>query len=369
MVIGTVTFITGFLHRPEQTWANYLLNNYYFLSLAIGASFFMSLQYITQSGWSAGFKRVSEAMASYIPVAAVFFVVLYFGMHTIYHWSHPEGIEQDSLLQHKSTYLNVPFFFLRLVAYFICWILMTRYLRKASLKEDEEGGLTWFHKSEFLSRVYIFILAVTFSLACFDLIMSIDPHWYSTIFAFKNFAAAFYHGAAIILLIVVILNKNGHFTFFNRNHLQDFSSYIFMLSIIYGYLWFAQFMLIWYGNIPEETIYYAIRWEHQWKVLFWADILVNWFIPFAFLMPKKPARRLKVVVPIILLLIAGQWISQYLQIFPGITGENNFGLLEVGCFMGYAGLFTFIVARALASAPLVPRNHPYLGECMDHHIA
>ncbi len=366
---GAVTFAFGFLTRPEQTWANYLLNNYYFLALAIGASFFMALQYITQSGWSAGFKRVPEAMASYIPFAAVFFILLYFGMHSLYHWSHAEAVEQDVLLQHKSPFLNIPFFFIRLLIYFTCWIIMTRYLRRLSLKEDLEGGLKYFHKSEFSSRIYIFLLAITFSLACFDLIMSIDPHWYSTIFAFKHFAAAFYHGSAILLLIVIILHKQGYFTFFTRNHLQDFTSYVFMLSIIYGYLWFSQFMLIWYGNIPEETIYYAIRWEGQWKSLFWADMVINWFIPFAILMPKKPARRLKVVVPVIILLIAGQWIDLYLQIFPVVTGENNFGIIEIGTFLGYTGLFTLIVTRALSAAPLVPKNHPYLGECLDHHIA
>jgi hypothetical protein len=365
---GSLTFVIGFLIHPVQTWANYLLNNYYFLALAIGASFFMALQYITQAGWSAGFKRVPEAMAAYIPMAAVFFIILYFGMHAIYHWSHANAVEQDALLQHKSPFLNVPFFFARLAVYFACWIIMTRYLRKLSLNEDTKGGLTFFYKSEFVSRIYIFILAITFSLACFDLIMSVDPHWYSTIYAFKNFAAAFYHGTAIVLLIVVILHKQGHFPFFSRNHLQDFSSYVFMLSIIYGYLWFAQFMLIWYGNIPEETIYYAVRWEGQWRVLFWADLVINWFIPFAILMPKKPARRLKVVIPVIILLIAGQWIDLYLQIFPGVTGENNFGFIEIGTFLGYAGLFTFVVTRALAAASLVPRNHPYLGECMDHHI-
>jgi hypothetical protein len=368
IAIGIFAFVSGFLTHPEQTWANYLLNNFYFLALAIGASFFMALQYITQSGWSAGFKRVPEAMAAYIPVAAVFFLLLYFGIHALYHWSHEEAVQADEILRHKAPYLNVPFFMIRLIIYFGCWIFMTKLLRNLSLKEDTAGGLTYFNKSEFYSRIYIFFLAVTFSLACFDLIMSIDPHWYSTIFAFKHFAAAFYHGAAIILLITVILSRMGHFTFFNRNHLQDMSSYVFMLSIIYGYLWFAQFMLIWYGNIPEETIYYAVRWEGQWKTLFWADIIINWFIPFAALMPKTPARRLKVVIPVVILLIGGQWIDLYLQIFPGVTGVNNFGFIEIGAFLGYAGLFALIVSGALSRASLVPRNHPYLGECMDHHI-
>jgi hypothetical protein len=231
-----------------------------------------------------------------------------------------------------------------------------------------EGGFNYFQKSEFYSRIYIFLIAITFSLSVFDLIMSVDVHWYSTIFVFMNFASAFYHASAIILLVTVILVKQGHFPFFNRNHLQDMSSYVFMLSIIYGYLWFAQFMLIWYGNIPEETIYYAVRWEGQWKFFFYADILVNWLIPFVVLMPKKPARRLKVVVPIIILLIIGQWIDLYLQIMPGVTHTNNFGFIEIGTFLGFAGLFSLVVSRTLSAASLVPKNHPYLVESMEHHI-
>jgi len=369
IIVGIVAFVAGFIIDPEQTWANYLLNNFYFLALAVGASFFMALQYITQSGWSSGFKRVPEAMASYIPVAAVFFLLLYFGIHTLYHWSHEEVRSADEIIQHKAPYLNIPFFMIRIALYFVCWSAMTMFLRRLSVKEDLEGGLHFFQKSEFYSRIYIFLLAITFSLACFDLIMSVDPHWYSTIFAFKNFAAAFYRGAAVILLITVILQKQGHFPFFNRNHLQDMSSYVFMLSIIYGYLWFAQFMLIWYGNIPEETIYFAIRWEGQWQPLFWADILINWFVPFAILMPRKPARRLKVVIPVVILLIIGHWIDLYLQIFPGVTGENDFGFLEIGTFLGYCGLFALVVARTLSAAAPVPRNHPYLSECLDHHLA
>jgi len=369
IAVGIITFSAGYFFHPEQTWANYLLNNFYFLGLAIGASFFMALQYITQSGWSSGFKRVPEAMASYIPVAAVFFLILYFGIHTIYDWSDPDVIHEHEMVRHKVPFLNIPFFMIRVVLYFTCWIVMTRILRKYSIKEDMEGGHTWFHKSEFYSRIYIFLLAITFSLASFDWLMSVEVDWYSTIYSFRNFASAFYHASAIILLITAVLHKQGYFPFFTRNHLQDMSSYVFMLCIIYGYLWFAQFMLIWYGNIPEETIYYAVRWNPQWEPLFYADIIINWLIPFVVLMPKTPARRLKVVIPIVILLIGGYWIDLYLQIVPGVTGKNDFGYIEIGTFLGYAGLFALVIARTLSSASLVPKNHPYLGECLDHHIA
>lgn len=366
--VGVLTIAAGFLTNPQRTWANYLLNNFYFLSLAIGASFFAALQYITQSGWSSGFKRIPEAMAGFIPISAILFLFLFAGIPSIYHWAHQDAVAHDPLLLHKQPYLNAPFFMIRLVIFFAAWVVMTRLLRKFSLREDESGGLEYFRKSEFYSRIYIFILAITFSLVCFDLIMSVDPHWYSTLFAFKNFAAAFFHGSAIVLFIVLILNRIGYLGFFNRNHLQDFSSYVFMLSIIYGYLWFAQFMLIWYGNIPEETIYYAVRWENQWKFLFWADVIINWFLPFVILMPKRPARRIKVVLPVLVLLIVGQYIDLYLQIFPGVTGKNQLGWIELGSFIGFTGLFAFIVARNLASAGLVPKNHPYLGECLHHHL-
>jgi hypothetical protein len=349
IAIGIITFAVGFYLHPDQAWANYLLNNFFFLGLAVGASFFMALQYITQSGWSSGFKRIPEAMASYIPVAGLFFLILYFGIHAIYDWSDPSVIKADEVIRHKVPYLNIPFFMIRIVLYFGCWTIMTRILRKFSLKEDVEGGLTWFRKSELYSRIYIFLLAITFSLACFDFLMSVEADWSSTIFGFRNFASAFYHASAAILLITAILHKQGYLPFFTRNHLQDMSSYVFMLSIIYGYLWFAQFMLIWYGNIPEETIY--------------------WLIPFVIMMPKTPARRLKVVVPIVILLMGGYWIDLYLQIMPGVTGVNNFGFIEIGSFVGYAGLFALIVTRTLSSALLVPKNHPYLSESLDHHIA
>jgi hypothetical protein len=177
IAIGVITFAAGFYLHRDQTWANYLLNNFYFLGLAIGASFFLALQYITQSGWSSGFKRIPEAVASYIPVAALFFLILYFGIHAIYDWSDPGVIKSDEIIRHKVPFLNIPFFMVRIVIYFGCWTIMTRILRRFSVKEDLEGGLTWFHKSEFYSRIYIFLLAITFSLACFDFLMSVEVQY------------------------------------------------------------------------------------------------------------------------------------------------------------------------------------------------
>ena len=368
MGIGVVTFIIGFLYSPAGAWGNFMVNNYYFLSLAIGASFFLAIQYITHSGWSAAFKRVPEAMMSYIPVAALFFVFLYFGMHQLYEWTHADVLSSDELVLHKSPYLNVPFFYIRLVVYFAAWILLIRVLRKLSLKEDEYGGLQYFHKSEFYSKVYIFVLAITFSLATIDWIKSIDVHWFSTMFAVKNFIAAFYHGTAVIAFIVILLNARGHFSFLNKYHIHDFARYIFILSIIWGYMWFAEFMLIWYGNIPEETFYYYDRWHDGWKVFFYLNIIINWAIPFVVLMPVPTSRNKMVLSSVIVILIIGQWIDLYQQVMPGVVGERNLTLIEIGTFLGYVGLFIFIVAKSLSRASLVPKNHPYLQESYQHHF-
>lgn len=372
--IGAGTFIFGLLSNPQITWAHYLIVNYYFFSLAMGGAFFFVIQSISQSGWSSAFKRVSEAMMSYIPYASVFFLLLWFGVNDLYHWSHKESVAFDSLLQHKSAFLNVPFFFIRMGIYFTLWIVFILKLRNISLREDmadpanTDGIMSLFGKSELYSKILIFILAITFSLSAFDWIMSVDVHWYSTIFALKNLVAAFLHGVSILTLIVFILYKRGYFPFLNKYHLHDFARYIFMLSIVWGYFWFAQFMIIWYGNIPEETVYYYMRWQEGWKVLFFLEIGLNWAIPFLLLLPVKTSRNMTAIVIVIIFLIIGQYVDLFVQVIPGTTGVLRYGWIEAGMFLGYAGLFALVVATTLSKAKIIPLNHPYLEESLNHRF-
>ena len=365
---GLIILGIGLFNDPDRAWANYLLNNYYFLSLSLGAAFFLAIQYITQSGWASGFNRISESMMAYIPFAAIFFLLLFFGMHNLYHWSHESVIEGDALLQHKSPYLNLPFFYIRTIIYFGLWISLTMALRKFSLKEDVAGGLENFNKSHKYSKILLFIFAITLLFSSIDWIMSLSPHWYSTIFALKSIVSAFLHGVSIMVLVVLLLHRKGYFTFMNKFHLHDFSRYIFMLAILWGYLWFVQFMLIWYANIPEETVYYYYRWQEGWRILFFAEIILNWGLPFMILLPVAASRSKIAIWIVIVILIVGQYVEQYLQIMPQITGEIQFGLLEIGSFVGYAGLFALIVSISLGKARIVPVNHPYLGESLEHHF-
>jgi len=374
IAIGVVTIIFGLITDRKTTWANYLIVNYYFFSLAMGGAFFFVVQSISQSGWSSAFKRVSEAMMSYIPFAALFFLMLWFGMKDLYQWTHKEAVALDPILQHKSVFLNIPFFFARMIIYFLLWIGFVWKLRQISLREDladpanTNDIMVLFGKTELYSKIFIFILAVTFSLSAIDWIMSLDVKWYSTIFALKNMVAAFLHGVSILALIVFILYKKGYFPFFNEYHLHDFARYIFMFSIIWGYFLFAQFMIIWYGNIPEETAYYSLRWQEGWKVLFFLEIVLNWLIPFMVLLPVKASRNMTLITVVIIFLIIGQYIDLFVQIIPGTTGALKFGWISAGTFLGYAGLFALVVATTLSKAKILPFNHPYLDESLNHRF-
>src|SRR5664279_1264867 len=372
IAIGAGTIIFGLITDHKSTWANYLVVNYYFLSVAMGGAFFFVIQSISQSGWSSAFQRVSEAMMSYVPVAAVSFLLLWFGMNDLYYWSHNQTMVVDPLLQHKSPFLNVPFFFARMVLYFGLWIIFIRILRKISLRSDladpadSNGIMLLFGKTELYSKIFIFIIAVTFSFSTIDWIMSIDFRWYSTLFALKNLVAAFLHGVSILTLIVFILYKRGYFPFFNKYHMHDFARYLFMFSIIWGYFWFAQFMIIWYGNIPEETVYFYTRWHTGWKILFFAEIGLNWFIPFMVLLPVKTSRNMTFITIVIIFLIIGQYVDLFVQVIPGTTGILKFSWISAGTFLGYAGLFALVIATTLSKAKIMPINHPYLEESLNH---
>jgi len=366
ILIGVIALVYAAITHPDRFWANMLINNYYFLTVVIGATFFMALQAITQSGWSAGFMRVPQAMADYIPVAFILMIPMLFGMDQVYHWAHHHAHE-DPIIAHKAPYLNFTFFVIRFVVFFAAWIFFTQLLKKYSLKEDTEGGLKYFKKTEFLSKVYIFVLALTFSLSAFDWIMSIDVHWFSTIFAVRNFAMAFFHGTSIIALIVILLNKSGYFPWLKKSHLKDFSKYMFVLSIIWAYTWFSQYILIWYANIPEETIYYVPRTKGEFTNLFYAELILNWLVPFILLLSGYITSHKNTLIAIIGVLMIGNWVDIYQQVYPGTVHHMHIGFIEIGSFVGFLGLFALVVGISLTKRPLVPKNHPYLDETLKHH--
>lgn len=382
--IGVIAVIAGFLTYPERQWANLLLCSYYFVSVCLIGGFFVALQYVANAGWATALKRIPEAFGDVLPIAGgLLIVIVSAGLltHNLYHhWADPNLIIEtlpdgspnpqfDELIKGKSGFLNVPFFLARIIGFILIWTILTKIMRKLSLREDKEGGLKAFNSSLTYGSIFIVILGFSSAVFSFDIIMSIDAHWFSTMFAWYNFASMWVSSLAIITLTIILLKENGYLSYINQNHLHDLGKFIFAFSIFWTYVWVAQFMLIWYANLPEEAVYFDARWKPEYKWIFWLNVVVNFLMPFLILMTRDAKRSVKVLKLVCIIVICGHWLDFYMMIMPGSVGaERGFNYIEVGTFLGFIGLFSFFMLRALAKAPLLPKNHPYLEESLHHQV-
>jgi hypothetical protein len=369
----------------KRVYTNLWINNVYFAGLAVIGLFFVAIQYAAQAGWSAGIKRIPLAMASWLPIAAVLMLVVYFmGGHDIFHWTHTylydkTGESFDAIINGKKAFFFWPlhdtpgfpiFFVLRMVVFFGLWYLFLVWIRKEMLAEDINGGTQHWFKARKLSAIFLVIFAVTSSIAAWDWIMSIDTHWFSTMFGWYVFASWWVNGLAVIALVVVLLKDQGYLKIVNANHLHDLGKFIFGFSVFWTYIWFSQFLLIYYANIPEETVYFIERLSTDpYSSVLFTNLVLNFFLPFLLLMTRDAKRHmsfLKVITPII---IVGHWFDFYLMVTPGIMQTaGGFNFLEIGLAIIYASAFVYVMLHSLAKAPLFAKNHPMLEESLHHHI-
>jgi hypothetical protein len=371
-------------HWLKRLWANLWLNSVFFTGISIIGVFFVAIQYAAQAGWSAGIKRVPEAFGAYLPWAfGIMLLVFIFGHHDIFHWTHSYLTETtlengepnpqyDEIIAGKTAFLNVPFYVIRMIVFFGAWIILYRVLRNASLREDLEGGTAFYHKSVKFSAIFLVIFAVTSSIAAWDWVMSIDPHWFSTLFGWYVFSSWWVAGLATITLAVVILKEKGYLAIVNDNHLHDLGKFMFAFSIFWTYLWFSQFLLIYYANIPEETIYFVERlrgYNGKYSALVFVNLFINFVFPFLVLMTRDAKRQYIFLKIVTVVIIVGHWLDFYLMIMPGTVGAyGGFGFLEFGFVALFAGLFVFVVSTALSKNSLIAKNHPMLQESIHHDI-
>lgn len=289
-----------------------------------------------------------------------------------------EGLTDDALIENpyydpiitgKKAFLNVPFYSFRIILYVFLWGAFYYLLRRVSLKEDEIGGLQPYKKSKLYSALFLVVFAVTSSTGAWDIIMSIDTHWYSTLFGWYNLASYTCAGLSVVALLAMYLKANGYLDKLNDEHFHDLGKYIFGFSVFWTYLWFSQFLLIWYGNIPEATSYFAARFDTLYfKIIFFILPLINFALPLLVLMTRGAKRNKESLGFIAVVLIFGHWLDFYLMIMPGGAGEAaSFGLLEISMLTLYVGLFIFTVLNTLTKASLVPSNNPYLKESIHYH--
>jgi hypothetical protein len=371
-----------------RLWANLWLNNVYFTGIAVVGIFFVAVQYVAQAGWSSQIKRIPESFAYFLPVTGVMMLLIFFlGGHDLFHWMHADIFEKgtkeyDEIIDGKAGFFYFPlangsfpiFWLLRTVAYFGLWFWIFTQIRKYSLMEDNHKDVAFYHKQTFWSIIFIIVFAVTSSTSAWDWVLSIDTHWFSTMFGWYVFASWHVSGLAAITLTVILLKEAGYLKMVNSSHLHDLGKFIFAFSIFWAYIWISQFLLIYYANIPEETIYYKQRWQGEmfgfnYTAPFFLNLVVNFIFPFLFLMTRDSKRHLIFLKVASIGILAGHWLDFYMMVMPGTVKQHgDIGLIEFGSILVYVGAFILVVGTFLSKNRLIARNHPMLEESMHHDI-
>jgi hypothetical protein len=371
IVLGALVLAYSFYSQGTRAWTNVLINNFYFTTLALGGLFFMALTGVAKTSWMTPYKRIPEAMMSFLPVALVLMAVLaFFGIHSLYEWSHVEVVAKDPLLSKKTAYLNTNFFILRMVFFFGIWIILSRIFLKFSHAQD--SGVDKSKSIVKVSAITLILFGLSFSFASFDWIMSLEPHWFSTIFAIYTFSGLFVSTIAFITLTIIILQSLGYLRdAVNENHFHDLGKWLFGFSTFWAYIWFSQYMLIWYSNIPEETEYFVLREHHNWDWLFYFNLLINWLIPFFALMSRNSKRNKFILSRVCVLLLVGHWLDIYLMVSPKVFEihglEATVGLVEIFTACGYAGLFCLVVGNYLSKHKIKSEADPFYKEGLHLH--
>lgn len=387
LAIGIVAFIAGFIflgmskeeHDQTRFWAVLLQNSVYFLLVCNAAMFFICAITLAHGGWSISFRRVPEAISAVVPVFAILAFLVFLGLimghrHDIYHWVDKDAVAHDKILTWKKGFLNPTFFFIWTIITLSVWVLTGRKMRQLSRKADE-GPMDTEESKKYIwnNTVWAAIFTVFFALTTGSTIpwlwlMSIDAHWYSTMYSWYTFASTFVAGIALIALFIIFLKNHGYLEYTTREQLHDVGKFMFAFSIFWTYLWFSQFMLIWYANIPEETIYFKIRFQGPYRGFFFVNFTINFIAPILILMTRGSKRNYAVMTFMSVVIILGHWLDFYQMVMPGTVKENhNLGWFEWGILALYVGMIMFFTGRALTKAPLLAKHHPYLKESLIHH--
>lgn len=355
----------------NKPWAALYVAALFFMLISLGVLAFYAIQHVAQAGWSPVLFRVMEALTSYlVPGAIIVYVLLILsGLHFnhLFVWMDPEVVKHDELIQGKSGYLNVPFFLIRAAIFMGGWIFYRQYTRKNALALDETNDATYFKKNFKASAAFLAFFLVSESMMSWDWIMSVDPHWYSTLFGWYVFASFFVTGITVIALTTLYLKSQGYLEYVNTSHVHDLVKFMFGISIFWTYLWFSQFMLMWYANIPEEVTYFKMRIEHY-NLPFFGMVVMNLLFPLIILINTDFKRIPWIISMVGIVIICGHYLDFHNMIFPATVGDQWFiGVSEISSILFFAGLFIFVVFTTLAKAPLLPKGNPLIEESKHFH--
>jgi hypothetical protein len=359
------------LHQMHnRPYAALYVAAFFFFMIALGVLAFYGIQYAAQAGWSPVLFRVMEAITYYVLPGGlvVLGVALWAGDH-IFIWMDPEVVAHDELIQGKAGWLNKTWFAIRGLIFITGWSLYRYFSRKFSLAQDlaDVNDNSNFKKNFRISAAFLVFYIYTESIMSWDWIMSVDPHWFSTLFGWYVFASMFVSGITVIALITIYLKSKGLMEFVNNSHLHDLAKFMFAISVFWTYLWFSQFMLIWYANIPEEVTYFITRIE-DYNLPFFGMLILNFIFPFLVLMNSDYKRVPWFIVMAGIVILFGHYIDVFNMIMPATVGDRWFiGVPEISAVLLFLGLFLFIVFYALSKAPLLAKGNPFIKESEHFH--
>jgi len=360
-----------FHQLSNKPWAALYVAAFFFFMIALGTLAFYAIQRAAQAGWSPVLYRVMEGITAYLlPGGLIVIAILILSsMHFnhLFIWMDPEVIAHDKLIAGKTGFLNTPFFLIRAFIFLTGWTLYRYFSRKFSLAQDDSKDISNHKKNFRISAGFLVFYIVTESMMSWDWIMSIDPHWFSTLFGWYVFASMFVSGITTIALITIYLKSKGYLEFVNDSHIHDLGKFMFAISIFWTYLWFSQFMLIWYSNIPEEVTYFITRIE-DYNLPFFGMVAMNFIFPLLILMNSDYKRVNYFIIMAGIVILLGHYMDVFNMIMPSAVGDQWFiGAAEIGGFLFFLGLFIFIVFTEITKAPLLAKGDPYMGESERFH--
>ncbi|OYU84639.1 MAG: quinol:cytochrome C oxidoreductase [Flavobacterium sp. BFFFF2] len=355
----------------NKPWAALYVACIFTLLIAAGALAFYAIQQVAQAGWSPVLFRVMQGITAYLLPGSVIFIVLLAIAGTnnnhLFIWADSHIVEHDELIKAKSGFLNFPSWILRAVVILAGWNLYRYFSRKNCLAQDDSSDNANYKKNFKLSAGFLVFFIVTESIMAWDWIMSVDPHWFSTLFGWYVFASFFVSGITTISLVTLYLKSKGYLENVNTSHIHDLSKFMFGISIFWTYLWFSQFMLIWYSNIPEEITYFVTRIE-DYNITFFGAVALNFIFPFLVLINTDFKRISWVIVMAGIVILFGHYVDFFNMIMPATVGDQWFiGVPELSSLAFFFGLFIFVVFTALTKVPLLPKRNPFIEESKHFH--
>ena len=355
----------------NKPWSALYVALFFFFIISLGTLAFYAIQHASQAGWPVVLFRVMEAITAYLPVGGillfVFFVLSSLHLNHLFIWMDPEVVAHDELIQNKTGYLNVPFFLIRAAIYMAGWIWYRQHSRKLTLAQDNATDLSNYTKLFKRSAAFLVFFLVTESMMSWDWIMSLDPHWFSTLFGWYLFASMIVSAITTIALVSIYLKGKGYLEFVNNSHLHDLAKFMFGFSIFWTYLWFSQFMLIWYANIPEEVTYFVTRFN-DYKIPFLGMLVLNFVFPLLVLMNSDYKRVNWFIVSTGIVILIGHYIDIFVMIMPATVGDQWYiGISEISSVLLVLGIFIYVVFNALTKAPLLAKGSPFIKESEHFH--